>query len=126
MTARDCGRCAYCCKLLQVGDKPMFQPCAHCNPKLSGACTIYEKRPDECRKFECLWLSGGLSEMFYPPDVGFLVLPGGARCLLCVENYPGAVVKRVGFLQSCIRAGYKVEIENSINFQKKAMNSKRS
>lgn len=53
---RSCEGCTMCCKLLSVAElnKPAQQWCEHC--EISSGCTIYEKRPDDCRTFYCGWL----------------------------------------------------------------------
>lgn len=53
---RDCGACALCCKLLEIREigKPQAQWCPHCVNH--ARCGIYERRPGECRTFNCEWL----------------------------------------------------------------------
>jgi hypothetical protein len=56
-TARSCGSCTLCCKLISVVElgKPMGQWCPHC---IKGKrCGIYETRPNQCRAFNCGWLA---------------------------------------------------------------------
>jgi uncharacterized protein len=45
-----------CCTALEIPElkKPAGPACPNCI--LSGGCTIYERRPQVCRDFECLWL----------------------------------------------------------------------
>jgi len=52
----QCGDCTLCCKLLGVRElaKPPMQWCQHCS--IGVGCRIYERRPNECRNFDCLWL----------------------------------------------------------------------
>jgi hypothetical protein len=54
---RNCGSCALCCKLIGFAEinKPRGQWCPHCLK--SRGCGIYESRPNECRDFDCLWLT---------------------------------------------------------------------
>lgn len=54
---RECGACSRCCKLLDIPvlAKPGGKWCQHCKPGCGG-CTIYDTRPDVCRKFACQWL----------------------------------------------------------------------
>jgi len=54
---RVCGSCSLCCKLIGFAEfnKPMGQWCPHC---LKGkGCNIYESRPNQCRSFNCEWLT---------------------------------------------------------------------
>ncbi len=55
-TARQCGDCGLCCKLLAVDEigKPPHQWCTHFAP--GTGCTIYDERPAACATFKCLWL----------------------------------------------------------------------
>lgn len=52
-----CGTCTLCCKLLGVDEveSKAGEWCRHCD-RAGGGCRIYEKRPDPCRTFECVWL----------------------------------------------------------------------
>jgi hypothetical protein len=54
---RSCGTCALCCKLVGIAElnKPMGQWCPHCLKR--GGCGIYPSRPEECRTFNCGWLT---------------------------------------------------------------------
>jgi hypothetical protein len=56
MTARACGDCTLCCKVMAIEEiaKPAGQWCRHCKP--GAGCLVYETRPAECRGFNCLWL----------------------------------------------------------------------
>lgn len=63
---RQCHQCAACCRILEITDpdlnKAYGEPCPHLERKEHrrryGACTIYERRPETCRRFRCLWLDG--------------------------------------------------------------------
>ena len=56
MTARACGDCTLCCKVMAIEElaKPAGQWCRHCKP--GRGCLIYDSRPAECSAFDCLWL----------------------------------------------------------------------
>src|SRR6185503_13697850 len=56
MTKRECGGCTACCSALGVVAlrKPMFTNCVNCT---ASGCGIYADRPEECSRFECLWLT---------------------------------------------------------------------
>ena len=51
---KDCGDCSLCCKLIEV--KPLNKPadtwCEHCTKQ---SCAIWEKRPEICKTYNCLW-----------------------------------------------------------------------
>jgi hypothetical protein len=70
---RKCGECTFCCVALAIDEplnKPGGTPCKH----LCGGCSIYRKRPPDCREFECLWLVGFGPEAHRPDRVGYLEL----------------------------------------------------
>lgn len=57
MTTRTCGQCKACCTVFGVEEvgKPYYRPCPHLT---EAGCGIYKERPESCRGFSCLWLSG--------------------------------------------------------------------
>lgn len=52
----SCGTCTLCCKIMGVPelDKLPGVWCPHVDKK--KGCTIYDDRPPNCRKFDCVWL----------------------------------------------------------------------
>jgi len=61
-----CGECSHCCDIPIIKElkKKAFNLCNHyCN-----GCTIYEKRPDECRNFECAFLQMEKVNIALRPD----------------------------------------------------------
>jgi hypothetical protein len=66
-SARSCGTCTLCCKVLKIAelDKPQNVWCPNC--KQGVGCLIYSDRPRECRSFACGWLTDfGLGEEWRP------------------------------------------------------------
>lgn len=57
VAASACGACTLCCTLMRVVEldppKPEHTPCAHCDGR---GCAIYDRRPDQCQGFSCMWL----------------------------------------------------------------------
>lgn len=90
---RACGGCSQCCTVLRVDElhKRAGRPC----PELrgDGGCGIYERRPDICRDYRCLWLRGRFEDEDRPDRSGGIVdllsEAGGAR-LSIQEVAPGA------------------------------------
>lgn len=57
--AGHCADCTGCCIVFSVEEvgKAFGEPCRHIGKTLFGVgCTIYENRPDACRKYVCLYL----------------------------------------------------------------------
>ena len=86
---RSCGACTLCCKLPKVEavDKPAGVWCRHCKP--GKGCTIYETRPDPCRKFFCAWMTmPGLGDEWKPLHSKLVVAVhgvGGSRMTVHVD-----------------------------------------
>lgn len=64
---RECGECTACCVLprIPIGEdpdfpdgKPGYTPCQHLCSSLSRGCGIYDKRPQLCKDYQCLWRAG--------------------------------------------------------------------
>lgn len=57
MRPRACGGCTECCTHQEIPEvpTPMGETCVH---DFSEGCSIYEIRPDRCKKFACLWHRG--------------------------------------------------------------------
>ncbi len=55
MFERPCGGCTMCCKVPAIPEirKPANQWCEHCDKGLG--CRIYDRRPEPCQAFYCLW-----------------------------------------------------------------------
>ena len=64
-----------CCTALEIPElkKPAGPACPNCI--LTGGCTIYAKRPQVCRDFECLWLTErGLPSTMRPDRLGTILM----------------------------------------------------
>ena len=74
-TARHCGTCTLCCRLLPVPplNKPGGTRCQH--QRHGKGCAIYPRRPDACRIWSCRWLSEpGETAMLRRPDHAHYVI----------------------------------------------------
>lgn len=79
---KGCGECTACCTLLAVDmtpvsatPKPERVKCTHA---CKAGCSIYEKKPDSCTVFICLWLAtqmfdDEMPERWRPDKVGAVV-----------------------------------------------------
>ncbi len=74
MTARTCGDCTLCCKVMAIEElaKPAGRWCGHCNP--GHGCRVYDSRPAECRAFNCLWLIDERFGAHWKPNKSKLVV----------------------------------------------------
>lgn len=99
---RPCGECEACCIILGVKEigKYAGQECPH---QLKGkGCAIHETKPEECRKFSCVWPMAKrvLTEKDRPDKCGVMLLdPGpdsaftagtGIHPMVVHEVFPGA------------------------------------
>jgi hypothetical protein len=67
-TARTCGACTLCCKVYDVPavESVAGRWCRHCQP--GRGCKIWDNRPDQCRAFNCLWLTQDWLGPEWKPD----------------------------------------------------------
>ncbi len=65
---QKCGECNLCCKLLDIDEvnSKHNEWCVHCVQKVG--CMIYEKRPDECKNFNCAWSQMDYAGIEMRPD----------------------------------------------------------
>jgi uncharacterized cysteine cluster protein YcgN (CxxCxxCC family) len=56
--SRECGTCRACCEYLAIPDlgKPADVLCSYYDTEKCN-CSIYEKRFDVCRNYQCFWLN---------------------------------------------------------------------
>jgi hypothetical protein len=71
---RDCGSCVACCVVLRVDAPGLTKEagvmCGHCS---GSSCTIYDKRPETCRNFFCLWRRvGSMPDALRPDRIGVM------------------------------------------------------
>jgi hypothetical protein len=81
MTARQCGDCSLCCKVLGIAelDKPKDTWCP--NFVAGTGCRIYSDRPPSCRNFACSWLTDATMGPEWKPSVCKMVLDAKPRML---------------------------------------------
>ena len=64
-----CGSCNACCiaPVVSAVQKPAGQPCQHLRLGKQG-CMIYKDRPECCKTYSCLWLTGAFGGEDQRPD----------------------------------------------------------
>jgi hypothetical protein len=91
---RSCGSCTLCCKVMSIAEigKPHGAWCTHCRP--GRGCIVYEKRPRECRTFNCAWLMDERLAPEWKPDRSKLVVTiahdGNGIEIRCDPKFPQA------------------------------------
>src|SRR5471032_2675247 len=86
MAMRQCGTCTLCCKVMGIAalSKPLGEWCPNCLP--GKGCGIYPDHPQECRSFNCLWLTDeSLSEEWYPKKSKIVLTHEGDRIVARVD-----------------------------------------
>lgn len=71
---KTCGGCTECCRAIGIKElgKPYYVKCAE---QCESGCKVYEKKPQSCSDFQCVWYSGvfGLDEAHRPDKVGYVL-----------------------------------------------------
>jgi len=98
--SRECGTCTACCTAEGVHELHKL-PGDPCQFVCSKGCGIYEKRPQSCRGFRCLWLEGVFEEEARPDtlEIVFGIAPAPLqmhpwrRFIRVMEVVPGAAAR---------------------------------
>lgn len=142
MKARTCGKCQACCYGIHTwATRPPLNSPAHerCPYQCRQGCAIYDERPQPCRDYLCLWLSGELGERRDRPDRLGLIFErtpeGVGPALIVTEVRPGAadakraraiIEEAAGMLPVCVlrfqgkRAEFYGEVETFLQLQSRA------
>ena len=71
----ECGNCTLCCKLTEIRSLPTPSPidtyCEWCSPGVG--CRNYSSRPDECRKYQCMWSQMSNVVVGLRPDLSHII-----------------------------------------------------
>jgi len=65
----ECGECSVCCDIPVIDElkKPAFTLCKNYDLKCKN-CKIYDKRPEECKNFECAYYQAPKANIAIRPD----------------------------------------------------------
>jgi hypothetical protein len=79
---RSCAGCDLCCTFVAVEslDKAAGVRCPHLRGEPGASCSIYDRRPDECRRYMCLWrmFDDLLPDWIAPAAAGFVISAQGS------------------------------------------------
>ena len=75
MNFRPCGDCTICCSGALVGEANghQFGQGKKCHYLVQEKCTIYNDRPETCRKYFCAWSQGIFPEWMKPDLVNVII-----------------------------------------------------
>ncbi len=94
VTARSCGDCMMCCKLLSIEEleKPAGIWCRHA--RSGQGCGIYKDRPNACSHFLCEWMTNpNLGQNWKPTSAKFVIFTSSIDQSLNIcpdTGYPNA------------------------------------
>ena len=123
----ECGDCTACCTLSVVPEinKRAWEKCTHC---VNNGCSIYEKRPQLCKDFECAYLQGGKDIKFRPDKCGVMFVKRSERIFsgILVPDTPISDTakrqissfKEQGYSVVMLKRGEKPHIELAENHNK--------
>lgn len=104
----QCGDCTVCCTLSVVPDfnKKAGETCLHCK---NNGCSIYKKRPQVCKDFECAYLQGGTNIELRPDKCGIMFFKKSDR-IFCGALVPDTPVTDMAKAQIAAfkKQGYSV------------------
>ena len=117
--SNQCGPCTLCCKLMPLspdifGDQPQDKIpgvwCLYC--EIGKGCGIYDKRPQECATFRCMWLANDTWPSWARPDLSGVVITGvgGPADRKVQAHYQGELSSAGSALLGTLRQmGYSIE-----------------
>lgn len=103
-TARQCGGCTACCKIVPVDElaKPANTRCQH--QRFRKGCAIYARRPMSCQAWSCAWLVGDDAADLRRPDRAHYVIDTMPDFItLQYKNEPD---KKIPVIQVWLEPGY--------------------
>lgn len=90
---RECGGCTVCCEALTINVPELKKlPGILCKNCKEGGCSIYEARPEVCRKWYCGWrMLEDMEDEWRPDRCGFVV------SMVDKEDIPPGYSSPIGF-----------------------------
>ncbi len=97
---RQCLHCTVCCQGVLTADihgQPLGNgiKCYFLNKLEVKGCSIYNDRPNLCKRYECGFLKGYMPEEYRPSDCGVLMdyFKGKIRIILLIKDYDSKAVE---------------------------------
>jgi hypothetical protein len=105
-TARHCGDCQLCCRLLPMPEisKPANTRCQY--QKFKTGCAIYTRRPRGCMYWSCRWLLGNDTADVPRPDRAHYVIDPTPDFIRMVHKETGELQANVEVVQVWIDPAY--------------------
>lgn len=109
-TARSCGGCQLCCKLVPVSDnvvglhKPANTRCPY--QRHAKGCTIYERKPWACGVYSCRWLLGNDTADMPRPDRVHYVIDPTPDFVRMVDRVTGELQQNIEVVQVWVDPDY--------------------
>lgn len=109
---QECDECTLCCKLLEThGIKSSIEEyCEECLP--DAGCSIHETRPEECRKYFCMWVQMESVGIELRPDKSGIIFDKMCDDVICARLEKGRKMNDLVFGQvnNFIDNGFSVMI----------------
>ncbi len=105
---RPCGDCTACCSGQLMGESygNWFGRGKKCIFLVKESCTIYETRPESCRKYQCAWSQHLLDMDLRPDKCGLMVsveIADGRQYLKAIEIWPNVPYESYKRLNDCAK-----------------------
>ena len=117
----ECGKCHECCKLIQADgpDKGRLRMCSYCSPEKEKGCAIYATRPEECRKYVCMWKQMPNVDTLLRPDLSGIMFDKITDNIVCGTQTVNAPLSDIAKRQvtDFINQGFSVAVIEGTNKQ---------
>lgn len=103
----NCGTCTLCCvlpPLKEIGKLP-GEICKYC----SNGCTIYSKRPNPCREFECAYMQASKADISLRPDKSGIIFEK------ITDNILVGTLNPIGHSKNLLQGQIKSFIKEGLN-----------
>lgn len=106
----ECGECTECCYAFQVEE--WKDACEECKYE-DGRCSIYKKRPQVCKEYECAWLGQKHAHEDLRPDrcgVIFTKMPDDVIFVSVINKVSRIIYAQIKDFE---KQGYRIEYDST-------------